>query len=270
MRALFSDNKLVVCGGSLFSAAFAGFRGLCGVRPAAFELVFVRDDSCCLWRAYLRGLPAKAACRNALGLPLMPCSTGCQPCAARWKRYAGRMVGAVRCFLSVGIGEAGASRRGKTAAVVLLLVACGAWAALFLAPPLQGVVTYSWKSTLSIPKAVVSGLLFMFTSREGVQPFLTLLVLLGVAKTLKDKKAFALAVRGICGGACVLRYRRFHRRLRQTVADGLLVHRLLPHRRHDGAVRHPACRAGLRLAGGAWLGWLGACVLRARMVAVLW
>lgn len=57
-----------------------------------------------------------------------------------------------------------------------------------MAPPLQGVVTYSWASTLSVPKAVVSGLLFMFASREGVQPFLTLLVLLGVAKTLKDER----------------------------------------------------------------------------------
>ena len=40
--------------------------------------------------------------------------------------------------------------------------------------------------TLSIPKAIVAGLLFMFTNREGVQPFLTVLVLLGIAKTLKD------------------------------------------------------------------------------------
>uniref|UniRef100_UPI0027DBABE5 DUF6541 family protein n=1 Tax=uncultured Senegalimassilia sp. TaxID=1714350 RepID=UPI0027DBABE5 len=83
---------------------------------------------------------------------------------------------------------------GKRAAIILCLVACAAWVLLFIAPPLQGVVTYSWKPTLSIPKAIVAGLLFMFTNREGVQPFLTVLVLLGIAKTLKDRRLRWLSV----------------------------------------------------------------------------
>ena len=83
---------------------------------------------------------------------------------------------------------------GKRTAIILCFAACAAWALLFVAPPLQGAVTYSWKSTLSIPKAIVAGLLFMFTNREGVQPFLTVLVLLGVAKTLKDRRLRWLSV----------------------------------------------------------------------------
>ena len=83
---------------------------------------------------------------------------------------------------------------GKRTAIILCFIACAAWVLLFVAPPLQGVVTYSWKSTLSIPKAIVTGLLFMFTNREGVQPFLTVLVLLGVAKTLKDRRLRWLSV----------------------------------------------------------------------------
>ena len=83
---------------------------------------------------------------------------------------------------------------GKRTAIILCFIACAAWVLLFVAPPLQGVVTYSWKSTLSIPKAIVAGLLFMFTNREGVQPFLTVLVLLGIAKTLKDRRLRWLSV----------------------------------------------------------------------------
>lgn len=40
MRALFPDNKLVVCGGSLFSAAFAGSRGASWCTASCFRTCF--------------------------------------------------------------------------------------------------------------------------------------------------------------------------------------------------------------------------------------
>ena len=134
---------------------------------------------------------------------------------------------------------------GKRTAIILCFIACAAWVLLFVAPPLQGVVTYSWKSTLSIPKAIVAGLLFMFANREGVQPFLTVLVLLGVAKTLKDRRLRWLSVSYIAA---------FSFYVIDVATDGfvkqlnrLLVYRLLPHRCHDCLVCHSACCAWFRV-----------------------
>ena len=231
MRALFPDNKLVVCGGSLFSAAFCGFPWGFVVYGQLLSNLFSFAMIPAALGVLICGLAGKGCLSKCAWIAAYACSLVAVALAQPNGAFTLGVWSVLFAVSYLWDRESSASRWGKATAVVLLLVACAAWVVLFLAPPLQSVVTYSWKSTLSIPKAVVSGLLFMFTSR-----------------------------------ACVLRYRRFHRRLRQAVADGLLVHRLLPHRRHDGAVRHPACRAGLRLAGGAWLaaGWARASCVRER------
>lgn len=187
LRQLFPDNKPALYAGSLFSVAFCGY-------PWGF-VVFGQ---------LLSNLLSFALIPGALGLLISGLNASGSSKSGFAVAYACSMISVALAqpngAFTLGIwsvafavsflwGRNSDGRcSGKRAAIILCLVACAAWVLLFIAPPLQGVVTYSWKSTLSAPKAIVAGLLFMFTNREGVQPFLTVLVLLGVAKTLKDRR----------------------------------------------------------------------------------
>lgn len=192
LQQLFPDNKLALYVGSLFSVAFCGY-------PWGF-IVFGQ---------LLSNLLSFALIPGALGLLIGGLSVSDVSKRGFAVAYACSMVSVALAqpngAFTLGIwsvafavshlwGRTNARRSGKRAAIILCLVACAAWVLLFVAPPLQGAVTYSWKSTLSIPEAIVAGLLFMFTNREGVQPFLTVLVLLGIAKTLKDRRLRWLSV----------------------------------------------------------------------------
>lgn len=55
-------------------------------------------------------------------------------------------------------------------------------------------VQYTWKATLSPLEAIGGGLLFMFTTREGVQPFLSVAVLAGVIYTCRNRRYLWMTV----------------------------------------------------------------------------
>lgn len=193
LRQLFPDNKLALYAGSLFSVAFCGY-------PWGF-VVFGQ---------LLSNLLSFALIPGALGLLISSLNASGPSKSGFAVAYACSMISVALAqpngAFTLGIWSVAFavshlwSKRsdgywsGKRTAIILCFIACAAWVLLFAAPPLQGVVTYSWKPTLSIPKAIVAGLLFMFTNREGVQPFLTVLVLLGIAKTLKDRRLRWLSV----------------------------------------------------------------------------
>lgn len=193
LRQLFPDNKLALYAGSLFSVAFCGY-------PWGF-VVFGQ---------LLSNLLSFALIPGALGLLISSLNASGPSKSGFAVAYACNMISVALAqpngAFTLGIWSVAFavshlwSKRsdgywsGKRTAIILCFIACAAWVLLFVAPPLQGVVTYSWKPTLSIPKAIVAGLLFMFTNREGVQPFLTVLVLLGIAKTLKDRRLRWLSV----------------------------------------------------------------------------
>ena len=187
LRQLFPDNKPALYAGSLFSVAFCGY-------PWGF-VVFGQ---------LLSNLLSFALIPGALGLLISGLNASGSSKSGFAVAYACSMISVALAqpngAFTLGIWsvafavsylwgkQSDGCWPGKRTAIILCFVACTAWILLFVAPPLQGVVTYSWKSTLSVPKAIVAGLLFMFTNREGVQPFLTVLVLLGIAKTLKDRR----------------------------------------------------------------------------------
>lgn len=193
LRQLFPDNKLALYSGSLFSVAFCGY-------PWGF-VVFGQ---------LLSNLLSFALIPGALGLLISSLNASGPSKSGFAVAYACSMISVALAqpngAFTLGIWSVAFavshlwSKRsdgywsGKRTAIILCFIACAAWVLLFAAPPLQGVVAYSWKPTLSIPKAIVAGLLFMFTNREGVQPFLTVLVLLGIAKTLKDRRLRWLSV----------------------------------------------------------------------------
>lgn len=193
LRQLFPDNKLALYAGSLFSVAFCGY-------PWGF-VVFGQ---------LLSNLLSFALIPGALGLLISSLNASGPSKSGFAVAYACGMISVALAqpngaftlgiwSVAFAVSHLGSKRSdgywsGKRTAIILCFIACAAWVLLFAAPPLQGVVTYSWKPTLSIPKAIVAGLLFMFANREGVQPFLTVLVLLGVAKTLKDRRLRWLSV----------------------------------------------------------------------------
>lgn len=193
LRQLFPDNKFALYAGSFFSVAFCGY-------PWGF-VVFGQ---------LLSNLLSFALIPGALGLLISGLNASGSSRSGFAIAYAFSLISIALAqpngAFTLGIWSVAFAVSylwgkqsddcwsGKRTAIILCFAACTAWALLFVAPPLQGAVTYSWKSTLSIPKAIVAGLLFMFTNREGVQPFLTVLVLLGVAKTLKDRRLRWLSV----------------------------------------------------------------------------
>ena len=193
LRQLFPNNKLALYAGSLFSVAFCGY-------PWGF-VVFGQ---------LLSNLLSFALIPGALGLLISGLNASGPSKSGFAVAYACSMISVALAqpngAFTLGIWSVAFAVSylwgkqpdgcwsGKRTAIILCFIACAAWVLLFAAPPLQGVVTYSWKPTLSIPKAIVAGLLFMFTNREGVQPFLTVLVLLGIAKTLKDRRLRWLSV----------------------------------------------------------------------------
>lgn len=193
LRQLFPDSKLALYAGSLFSVAFCGY-------PWGF-VVFGQLLSNLLSFALIpgalglliSGLNASGSSRNGFAIAYAFSLISIALAQPNGAFTLG--IWSVAFAVSYLWGkQSDGCWSGKRTAIILCFIACAAWVLLFVAPPLQGVVTYSWKSTLSIPKAIVTGSLFMFTNREGVQPFLTVLVLLGVAKTLKDRRLRWLSV----------------------------------------------------------------------------
>lgn len=79
-------------------------------------------------------------------------------------------------------------------AILIFASACTLWAAMYFAPFMQTAVQYTWKATLSPLVAFGSGLAFMFTSREGVQPFLSIIVLVGVIYTCRNRRYMWLTI----------------------------------------------------------------------------
>lgn len=80
------------------------------------------------------------------------------------------------------------------AAIAIFAFACALWVAMYNMPFLQSVVNYTWKASLSPFEALVSSPFFMFSVRQGVQPLLTLLTVVGIVKTLRDRRYLWLTV----------------------------------------------------------------------------
>lgn len=80
------------------------------------------------------------------------------------------------------------------AAVTLFASACALWVVMYNMPFLQSVVNYTWEASLSPFEALVSSPFFMFSVRQGVQPLLTLFTVIGIVKTLQDRRYLWMTV----------------------------------------------------------------------------
>lgn len=196
LRQLFSGKEeyVVVASGAIVAVAFCAFPWGFVVRgqllpnllsfaliPGAMGLLVAMVQQC-------RGRGSRAP----LALSFVVCVVAvaiAQPNGAFtlgiWAVAFG--IGVLLCPM----GEASHTRPGTkriALAAALLAGACLGWVALYCAPPLQSVVSYTWEAFLSPVQAVLAGGMFMFSERTGIQPFLALLVLIGLVRTCKDRR----------------------------------------------------------------------------------
>lgn len=71
---------------------------------------------------------------------------------------------------------------------LVCIFALVSWTILFYAPPLRGVVEFTWSANHTFFGALRSALLFVYTDRGGIQFFLSAMVLCGIATSLKKRK----------------------------------------------------------------------------------
>lgn len=191
LRTAVPENRGAVLAGSLFTLAFAmlpwGFltRGQLLANLLSYALV---PASLALFIAAIeaqgKGSRAKLAASAATGLVAVALShpNGAFVCGIGVACY-----GLCRIFRSPQASRATVTPKTVGLALALVAGSCLLWVALFLAPPLRGVVTYGdWPPTLSLPEALLSALSFMYSKWSGVQPALSVLVLLGIITTLRQ------------------------------------------------------------------------------------
>ena len=102
--------------------------------------------------------------------------------------------GVSRFFYEPGSKTARFSPRRILGASLLAIGACFLWAAMFYAPFMQTILKVNWPSIYGREEAVVHGLLLMFTEREGIQPFLSVMTFAGVLYTCKNRRLLWLSV----------------------------------------------------------------------------
>ncbi|WP_342746820.1 DUF6541 family protein [Eggerthella timonensis] len=198
LHKLFEKDKRIVWAGSLFVVAFCGFPwgfvvfGQLLSNMLAFILIPLAFVAL-MGAIEVAGLSGKVrlACAVAVGLAAIALA---QPNGAFTLGIWAVLYCVSRIFYLPGDDAPCLTRKRVAGAIVLMVVACAGWAALYLAPFLQNVVQYTWEATLSPVEAIVSGLLFMFTVRQGVQPFLSVAVLAGVIYTCRNRRFLWMTV----------------------------------------------------------------------------
>lgn len=195
---LFGRNKRVVLAGSLFVLAFSGFPwgfvvfgqllsnmvAFILIPPTLVALMDAVDDG----RVSARIRLGLVVCAGLAAIALS------QPNGAFTFGIWAVLYGVSRIFFSPKDDSPRVTSKHVAAAVALFAVACAVWAAMYFAPFMQRVVQNTWEATLSPIEAIGAGLLFMFTTREGIQPFLSVVVLIGVVYTCKHRRYLWLTV----------------------------------------------------------------------------
>ncbi len=107
-------------------------------------------------------------------------------------------IWAVAFLASAVLGSQAPALRSKprryALAACLVVGACALWYVCYRLPFFQGVVGYEQKAVLTLPRAVLGGLSFMFAKWGGLQPFLSVVVLIGVIDTVRKRRLRWLSV----------------------------------------------------------------------------
>ncbi|NHM13417.1 DUF6541 family protein [Xiamenia xianingshaonis] len=79
-------------------------------------------------------------------------------------------------------------------AACLIVGACALWYVCYRLPFFQGVVGYEQENVLTLPRAILGGLSFMFAKWGGLQPFLSVVVLIGIIDTVRKRRLRWLSI----------------------------------------------------------------------------
>ena len=198
LSKLFAGNRIVIVSGALFTGGLCGFPWGFVVYgqllpnmisfmfvPVALLLVMELTEAG-QWQERLRLLCLLFMCL----LSMVFAHTNGLFTFGIWAV----LYGMTRFFYSPG--QTGATVSGKRIMGSLLLfsAACVLWVIAFNLPFLQSVLRNDWGERSTFLEAVLSGLGFMLSGRQGLQPFISVIVLVGIIQTLRNKRYLWLSV----------------------------------------------------------------------------
>lgn len=195
---LFSKKRTIILSGALFSVAFSGFPWgyvvFGQLLPNMISFMMVPLALVAFMEALnapRAGDKAKLMLAAVLGLCAV---TIAQPNGAFTFGILAVLYAISRVFFEPGAQRAAVDAKRIAIAIAIFAAACMLWGAMYLAPFMQAVVNTTWSATLSPLEAIISGPLFMFTVRQGVQPFLSVMVLVGIVYTCRHRRHLWLSV----------------------------------------------------------------------------
>lgn len=198
MWQLFGSNRTFLLSGALFSTAFGGFPwgfvvwGQLLPNMISFMMVplalsaFIEALNIHRFQDKAKLLLASAICLCAVAIA--------QPNGAFTFGILAVLYVISRVFYEPGAQHAIINRKRVLVAVAIFAAACVLWGIMYLAPFMQSVVTYVRAASLTPFQAVVSGLLSMFSVRQGVQPFVSIMIVVGVVYTCRHRRHLWLTI----------------------------------------------------------------------------
>lgn len=198
MWQLFGSNRTFLLSGALFSTAFGGFPwgfvvwGQLLPNMISFMMVplalssFIEALSIHRLQDKAKLLLASAICLCAIAIA--------QPNGAFAFGILAVPYAISRVFYEPGAQHALIDKKRIFIAAAIFAAACVLWGVMYLAPFMQSVVTYVRAASLTPFQAVVSGLLSMFSVRQGVQPFVSLMIVMGVVYTFRHRRHLWLTI----------------------------------------------------------------------------
>lgn len=194
---IFTNKNSIICG-SLFSVSFAafpwGFIVFGQLLPNLVSFAFIPSTFalliCFIKRhEFIKDLPPFAM------IILMCLCAICvsQPNALFTLGIWFTVYLALYCIFDFDKNRFAFGRSNVFKFALVIISALIIWIVLFYAPPLRGVVEYTWPANHTLFGALKSALLFVYTDRGGIQLFLSVMVLCGIVATLKKRKYLWLA-----------------------------------------------------------------------------
>lgn len=219
---VFRGKKPIIIAGSLMTLAFCGFPwgyivwGQLLPNMASFIFVPVALT------VFAFALDAKQPSTKAKLLTVVVLGFAsiafCQPNGVFTLGILVVLYAISRIFYAPDAAKAVISAKRIVGAAALFAAACCVWFAMYKMPFMQAVVNTTWSASLSPFEALVSSPLFMFSVRQGVQPLLTLLTVVGIVYACRERRYLWLAVAYLAALA-------FH--ILGTATDGPLKHLLI-------------------------------------------
>lgn len=194
----FGENTRAVWAGALAPTAFSafpwGFLVFGQLLPNMISFMFVPACMVFLHEAVAVNRVVDRAKAIALAFVALVAIALAQPNGTFTFGVWAVLFGVWFAFYGTRGAKACVTGRRVALAVAVFGLACLTWAFMYNVSFMQSVLAVNWGATLSVPEAVFAGLGFMFTVREGVQPLVSALVLIGVIYAFRNPRYMWMVV----------------------------------------------------------------------------